>query len=203
MERAWDSYVKPLLTHIEEELNVQLLEDFEGEKSDFFCKHDLSQVQALQEDVDAKATRLEGLYTSGIIMKSEARSSLNYGPSDPSNPDADKVWAIPTGINIVKLGEDPPVAGAGAQGAQVPGEIDPKTGKPVLPGAQPGAAPKPQIAKVSDIKTRTAGLALAKVINKKSLEDLQTSEITDVEDALRTLKRMRFEKAVSMIAKAG
>ncbi len=91
-ERAWRNYVCPKLTLIEKALDLQLLEDFEGEGSNRYCRHDLSEIQALQEDEDNKSKRIGQQYADGIIMKSEARSALNYGPSDPSNPELDKVW---------------------------------------------------------------------------------------------------------------
>lgn len=122
-KRAWTNYVIPKLQMIEEELNTHLLPDFIKTKdtlqlkatkvvdkqvaakdspapiddqrdTELFCEYDLTKVEALQEDIDTKAKRLEALYISGAIMRSEVRSGLNYGPSDPANPDADKVWGM-------------------------------------------------------------------------------------------------------------
>lgn len=77
-ERAWEAYLLPLYTHMEDELNVQLLKDFEGESSERYCRFDLSNVRALQEDEDAKHTRVVGDYQGGVISKGEARSALGY-----------------------------------------------------------------------------------------------------------------------------
>lgn len=128
--RAWNQYVKPLLNHIEEEFNVQLLEDWEGENSLSYVTHDYSKVQALQEDEDAKAKRVGGMYTDGIIMRSEARSMLNLGASDPANEDADKVFKIKTMDNLLKPGEDIPV-----RLSETTGPGAPTPGQPTLPPA--------------------------------------------------------------------
>lgn len=77
-ERAYEAYLLPLYKHMEEELNIQLLEDFEGEQSKVFCKFDLSEIRALQEDEDAKHRRVWGDYSNGVITLAEARSVLNY-----------------------------------------------------------------------------------------------------------------------------
>jgi HK97 family phage portal protein len=91
--RAWDEYVLPMLTHIEEELNVQLLSDWEGDNQSLYCQHDTSKIQALQEDETAKSARIGQQYTDGIIMRSEARAALNYGPSDgKENSEVDKIF---------------------------------------------------------------------------------------------------------------
>lgn len=91
--RAWNEYVIPLLSHVEEELKVQLLRRYFNEPDNRYCQHDLSKIQALQEDENKKAERVTGLYDGGVIMRSEARSALNYGPSDGNeNSDVDKVF---------------------------------------------------------------------------------------------------------------
>lgn len=91
-KRAWRNYVCPKLSLIEETLNIQLLEDFEGRDSGLYCMHDLTAVEALQEESDSREKRLSNMYTNGGIMRLEYRSGMGYGPSDPKNPDADRVW---------------------------------------------------------------------------------------------------------------
>lgn len=92
MKRAYRSYVTPLLNHIEEELDVQLLRDFDGDDTDRYLKHDLSNIQALQEDENSKAERLAMLYEKGVIMRIEARTPLGLGPSNPEDEESDKVF---------------------------------------------------------------------------------------------------------------
>lgn len=121
MKRAYRSYVTPMLNHIEEELDIHLLRDFDGEDTDRYLKHDLSQIQALQEDENKKAERLATLYEKGIIMRSEARGNLGYGQSNPTDEDADKVFS--------KQGQSPEEAKA-AQEAMLEKKNPVPEGKP-------------------------------------------------------------------------
>lgn len=93
-ERAWKSYVIPMLNQIAKELTVQLLDDWEEKGNGRFCEHNTSRVEALQEEAKAKAERWTGLYEKGVATRKEARSALNLGPSDPKNPDADNVFFV-------------------------------------------------------------------------------------------------------------
>lgn len=105
--RAWNEYVLPLLSHVEEELNVQLLQRFNNEPDNRYCQHDTSKIQALQEDEDKKAERISLLYDSEIIMRNEARSAAGYGPSDPEDEEADKIFksqANPLALNPADQG---------------------------------------------------------------------------------------------------
>lgn len=105
--RAWNEYVIPFLGHVEEELNVQLLQRYHNEPDNRYCQHDLSKIQALQEDEDKKAERIARLYEGEIIMRNEARSAVGYGPSDPTNEEADKIFksqANPLAVNPVEQG---------------------------------------------------------------------------------------------------
>lgn len=77
-ERAWEAYLLPLYTDIEDTLNIQLLESFEGKSSRRYCRFDTSNVRALMEDEDAKHKRVVGDYQGGVISKGEARSALGY-----------------------------------------------------------------------------------------------------------------------------
>lgn len=94
MERAFESYLIPLYRHVEEELDLKLLPDFEQSPTRHTV-HDLSKVRALQEDEDQKHTRVGLDYTNGIIMRGEARSALGYDPrpedevfaGDPATPE--------------------------------------------------------------------------------------------------------------------
>lgn len=126
-KRAWESYILPMLSHIEEELNVQLLTAWEGDDTNRYCQHDLSKIPALQEDEDKKAARLGKLYDAGVIMRSEARGGLNYGPSDGvENSDVDKIFKIETGPQMVgseegKEEENP--AARNGQRRQIPARV--------------------------------------------------------------------------------
>lgn len=65
-----------------------------------YVEHDLSKVRALQEDEDGKAKRLGQLYRDGVIMRSEARSGMGYGPSVEGDDEADKVFAVASTVTL-------------------------------------------------------------------------------------------------------
>lgn len=105
-EQAYEQFLSPLWQFFGEELTVQLLPDFDTAPNRFVT-HDLSVVRALQEDADAKAKRIESLYLSGLLLRSDARSALGYGPTDESIKDVDKVLFDPRGGTVFSPGEDP------------------------------------------------------------------------------------------------
>lgn len=59
--------------------NRALKPDFTGDKS-VLVKHDLGEVRALQEDENAKATRINELFKSGLIPQQVAAKELGYDP---------------------------------------------------------------------------------------------------------------------------
>lgn len=81
-ERATENYLVPLWSHIDEEMDTQLLNDFEPDETKRFIKHDLTKVRALQEDEDKKHERLRGDYKDGIVTLAEARRALGYKSED-------------------------------------------------------------------------------------------------------------------------
>lgn len=129
-ERAWNSFIGPMLTYMAEEIDVQLLEDFEGEDSGYYTDFDTSKVQALQEDESEKAKRAGLMYDDGIAMRSEARSMVNLGPSDPDNPDVDKVFKDEKTASLIKPGEDPLSTLDTVPGETPPAPAAGKPGKP-------------------------------------------------------------------------
>jgi len=74
-EAAYESYIVPLLRHLEEELTLQLLPDFTND-STARVSHDLSSVRVLQEDQTALYTRLTIGVKGGWIKRSEARAAV-------------------------------------------------------------------------------------------------------------------------------
>lgn len=199
MERAWRGYVCPKLTMIEEELDVQLLEDFEKKDSAYYCEHDLSEVQALQEDQDQKASRLNLLYNGGSIMKSEVRSGMGFGPSDPADPDKDKVFSV--NGTLVMAGEQPLPSGE-----QI---VDMKTGKVVrgAPPAPPPASPPMDAGAGEQAPTSEEPADLLKTVkamtvgegNKALPNGKQLLTPKDVQATISFLKKHRFDKAAGMM----
>ena len=74
-EAAYESYIIPLLRHIEDELTHQLLEDFETDQT-AVVSHDLSQVRVLQDDQNELYKRLDTGVRGGWIKRSEARQQV-------------------------------------------------------------------------------------------------------------------------------
>ncbi len=77
-DQATEGFLKPLWDYIDAELTHQLLPDFDGEASSRIVKHDLSNVQALQEDRNEFSLRISTEYEKGIIKRKEAREKLGY-----------------------------------------------------------------------------------------------------------------------------
>lgn len=73
-KHLWDETIIPLLRRIESKINAQLL----SHEIDIYCKFDLSQVQALQENENEKAKRIVALFEAGVISKNEAREAAGY-----------------------------------------------------------------------------------------------------------------------------
>lgn len=75
----WKTTMLPRLQRIEDQLNEQLAPEY-GE--DIRIRFDLSEIEALREDQDARATRLRGLVQDGIITRNEAREQLGLQRRD-------------------------------------------------------------------------------------------------------------------------
>lgn len=101
-ERAYEAYLIPLQRHIAEELNVQLLPDFENEQTikNRYVRHDLSQVRALQEDEDNKSKRLVSELGGGMISLNQARSMRGLEPIESGD-----VFYIPRGVTVISESE--------------------------------------------------------------------------------------------------
>jgi HK97 family phage portal protein len=74
-EYAYESYLMPLYRYVEEELNLQLLPEMVTGKNQS-VGHDLSQVRALSEDVDALHKRVGMAYAQGVMKRGEARAAI-------------------------------------------------------------------------------------------------------------------------------
>jgi len=99
----WDLTMTPLLSDFDDVLNLSLLPDFGGIDEVAF---DLSDIRALQEDVDKIQDRHRANFTAGLESHEEARDGLGLPPSPatgiffvPSN-------MVPTEVAI--LGDPPP-----------------------------------------------------------------------------------------------
>lgn len=95
-------------------LNKQLKPDFTPDRT-IAVRHDLSQVRALQEDVDAQYKRLDLGVRSYWIRPSEARISVGR----PADPELDALW-------LARATAAPGAFGAGAPAAAPKGRLESK-----------------------------------------------------------------------------
>ncbi len=89
-EMAYESCIMPSQRLIAEELDIQLLREFEKETSTRRTGFDHSHVRALQEDRDALYRRWGEAYKASFVMKSEARKAVGL----PTTPE-DDVYLVP------------------------------------------------------------------------------------------------------------
>lgn len=101
----WDLTMTPLLSDFDDVLNLSMIPEFGG--IDEVC-FDLSDIRALQEDVDKIHERLRQDFLSGGATWREYREGLGYDP----DIDEGEIIAIPSNmvaIKISELGEAPEV----------------------------------------------------------------------------------------------
>ena len=95
----WRETIIPLLRLIEETLNTQF---FPKVNPQLWCAYDLSQVEALKENIAEVANSLGNLVDRGIITINEARETLGF--QDPL-PWGDAWWG---NLNIVPIAQQKP-----------------------------------------------------------------------------------------------
>lgn len=102
----WDSKMSPLYKRIREHLTLTLLPEFEGrDRIDaglVRLNWDMSQVLALQEDVDAAQKRARENLKAGGITLDEFRAKIG---EQPLEDDRGKVFFIPTNVRVVRADE--------------------------------------------------------------------------------------------------
>ncbi|BDI29410.1 hypothetical protein CCAX7_14610 [Capsulimonas corticalis] len=82
---AYENCLIPMYRRIALQLDVQLLPDFETDRR-YRCGFDLSEVRALQDDVNALFERLENAAGGPFITPDEAREAAGYkATGDPEN----------------------------------------------------------------------------------------------------------------------
>lgn len=85
-QAAYESNIIPTQRLFAEEIQHQLLVDFEDDVDDFEISFDNSNVSVLQEDENQRADRWAKLVNAGIALRSEAREAfdLDINPGDDS-----------------------------------------------------------------------------------------------------------------------
>lgn len=77
---AYESGIAPKLVLFADELGTQLLPHYTSTPENFIVTHDLSRVRVLQEDENARSTRLLAQYAGSAISVEEIRADLGRDP---------------------------------------------------------------------------------------------------------------------------
>lgn len=77
-ESAYEDCIIPMQNTFAEELDIQLLPDFETDLKRFHVGFDLSNVRVLQEDENKHAKRVISLAESSLLTVAESRAELGY-----------------------------------------------------------------------------------------------------------------------------
>lgn len=96
----WDLTMTPLLSDLDDVLNLRLVPEFGGIDEVLF---DLSDIRALQEDVDAVQERHRKNVAAGLESWEEGREAIGLDPEETDG----KTFFVPVSINPT-LGEDVP-----------------------------------------------------------------------------------------------
>lgn len=111
----WDVTMTPLLSDLDDTLNLSLVPEFQGIDEVYF---DLDDIKALQEDVDKVQERDRKNFQSGGISFEEFRECIGY------NPDVkDGLFYVPSNLKVTpfdELGEEPEPAPAPAMAPAEP-----------------------------------------------------------------------------------
>ena len=82
MKQFWDNTMSPTLTRQRSQLDKYFLADFDGQAAGLTTRvfYDVSNVKALQEDMDKKASRFNSAYSSKAVSKNEYRAQIGLEP---------------------------------------------------------------------------------------------------------------------------
>lgn len=110
-EAAYEDCIIPMQNVFAEELDVQLLPEFETDPKKVHVAFDLSDVRVLQEDENKHAERVTGLVSSRLLSVAEGRSELGY----EVRPEHE-IYLQKVNIVIVPVGQNPAEQPAGNNG---------------------------------------------------------------------------------------
>jgi HK97 family phage portal protein len=94
---AWTDGMIPLMRQMSEALTIALLPDYEETQPGDYLEFDVSNVPALQADLNEDAERAERLYKSGIVDLATAKRVAGVTPSDD-----DEGYYHPTAVPVQK-----------------------------------------------------------------------------------------------------
>jgi HK97 family phage portal protein len=98
---AWTDGMIPLMRQMSEALTIALLPDYEETQPGDYLEFDVSNVPALQADLNEDAERAERLYKSGIVDLATAKRVAGVTPSDD-----DEGYYHPTAVPVSKNAQE-------------------------------------------------------------------------------------------------
>ena len=96
-EQAYEGAVIPTQKLIAQEIDAQLLYEFDGKETKRRSEFDLTEVRVLQEDETKLTDRLEKSWKSGLITRGEARKALDF----PVDEKRDAVFQASAGTALI------------------------------------------------------------------------------------------------------
>jgi HK97 family phage portal protein len=98
---AWTDGMIPLMRQMAEALTIALLPDYEETQPGDYLEFDVTNVPALQADLNEDAERAERLYKAGIVDLATAKRVAGVAPSDD-----DEGFYHPTAVPVSKDGQE-------------------------------------------------------------------------------------------------
>lgn len=141
---AWENAVLPLMAVIEDGLDTHLLPEYKPAENQHVV-YDVSEIEALQENVVERDTRARQNYVAGIWTRAEARleTGVDAGPEDEQY--VDDVRAAAQAANLERQAEI-----AEAQAAKRPEAVPPAPPQKSLPAVDTDDAPSPWVDRIME-----------------------------------------------------
>jgi HK97 family phage portal protein len=98
---AWTDGMIPLMRQMAEALTIALLPDYDETQPGDYLEFDVTNVPALQADLNEDAERAERLYKAGIVDLATAKRVAGVAPSDD-----DEGYYHPTAVPVSKDGQE-------------------------------------------------------------------------------------------------
>ncbi len=177
----WDLTMSPLMSDLDDQLNLDLTPEFRGIDS---VEFDLSEIRALQEDEDAMQDRARSNFVTGGWSLEEFRMATGVSPDATEG-----IFYLPAGSNPThadKIGEVPPDWAA-------PDVPLPAPDDPVVEGQRALAAPRRGRRRLADDEDARALWTGAKKIRRDNPSMTFEQLAARVNVSSRTLRRYRAQ----------
>lgn len=109
-EAAYEDCIIPMQNLFADELNTQLIPDFESKPERFQISFDLSEIRVLQEDENARSERIRGEMKDCLLTQGEARQELGYEVRSEHNVYMLPFSVMPTPVSEMGKTPEPPSA---------------------------------------------------------------------------------------------